>query len=439
MIGRYVRSRLHRKIFVWFGATIFFTCLVIGLVTMALGSPWKREYEGMRTLLDDRFAQVWDDPAARRELADAIATHLGASLVLLDAQGEPLPGEEGAASSCRRMARPVTVPVTRGQTTVGAVKLCSLRSSAEGPLRGVLALFIAGVMVWAASGKIARRLARPHAELARVAHEIGAGNLKSRMQINRRESREVLALAHAVNDMAARIERQLADQRELLAAVSHEIRTPLARIRIVAELSRSGGATPKMLDELDREVMEIDALVGELLASSRLDFAALTLRRLDAIEIGRRGLERGGAPEDCLQVAGGAEELPFRGDATLVARALANLLQNAHKHGLGVRTLRVGARDDRVYFEVEDQGPGFGDGEETRVFDSFYRSDNGSGPGDDGPAPARQADISLGLGLTLVRRIAEAHGGRAWAENLPGGGARVGIELARDGVAARRT
>jgi two-component system, OmpR family, sensor kinase len=438
VIGRYVRSRLHRKIFVWFGATIFFTCLIIALVTMLLGSPWKREYEGMRTLLNDRFQQVWDDPPARRELADAIATHLGASLVLLDANGEPLPGEEAAAGACRRRARPVTVQVTRGETTVGAVKLCSLRSSAEGPLRGVLALVIAGVMVWAASGKIARRLARPHAELARVAHEIGAGNLKSRMQINRRESREVLALAHAVNDMAARIERQLADQRELLAAVSHEIRTPLARIRILAELSRSGGATAKMLDELDREVMEIDALVGELLASSRLDFAALTLRRLDAIEIGRRGLERAGVAADCLQVAGAAEELPFRGDATLVARALANLLQNAHKHGRGVRTLRVGARSDRVYFEVEDQGPGFGDGEETRVFDSFYRSDHGSGPGDEG-ATARPADVSLGLGLTLVRRIAEAHGGRAWAENLPGGGARVGIELARDGVAARRS
>jgi signal transduction histidine kinase len=439
VIARYVRSRLHRKIFVWFGATIFFTCLIMALVTMALGSPWKRKMEGMRTLLGDRFAHVWLDPAERRDLANALSTNLGGSVLLLDVDGEPLPGEEGAATSCARSARTDTVPVMRGETFLGTVKLCGMRSGTEEAWRIAVALLVAGAVVWAASGKIARRLARPHAELARVAHDIGAGNLKSRMQINRRESREVLALAHAVNDMAARIERQLADQRELLAAVSHEIRTPLARIRILAELSRTGGATAKMLDELDREVMEIDALVGELLASSRLDFAALTLRRLDAIEIARRGLERSGVAHDCLEIAPGHDEVPFRGDATLVARALANLLQNAHKHGLGVRTLRVGARTDRVYFEVEDQGPGFGDGEETRVFDSFYRSDNGSGPGDEGAATARQADISLGLGLTLVRRIAEAHGGRAWAENLPGGGARVGIELARDGVAPRRS
>lgn len=436
MIGRYVRSRLHRKIFVWFGATIFFTCMVVGLVTMALGSPWKKKMDGGRALVSDLFEHVWDQPDERRRLAASISANLGGSVALVGSDGQPLAGEEGAVTSCQRFSRPERVPVRRGETTLGEVRLCGMRSGAEEIWRGALALLIAGVVVWAASGKIARRLARPHAELARVAHDIGSGNLKSRMKINRRESREVLALAHAVNDMASRIERQLADQRELLAAVSHEIRTPLARIRILAELARGGGTTTKTLDELDREVMEIDALVGELLASSRLDFAALTLRRLDAIEIARRGLERSSAPGDCLEVEGTADEVPFRGDATLVARALANLLGNAHKHGLGVRKLRVGARAGCVYFEVEDQGPGFGDGEETRVFDSFYRSDNGhSGPGEEGSV--RQADVSLGLGLTLVRRIAEAHGGRAWAENLPGGGARVGIELARDGTARR--
>ena len=100
--------------------------------------------------------------------------------------------------------------------------------------------------------------------------------------------------------MAARIERQLADQRELLAAVSHELRTPLARIRLLVEIARRRGAagsgkpTPATLDEIEREAIEIDTLVGELLASARLDFQALSRSRSTRWRSARRALERAG-------------------------------------------------------------------------------------------------------------------------------------------------
>jgi two-component system, OmpR family, sensor kinase len=115
------------------------------------------------------------------------------------------------------------------------------------------------------------------------------------------------------------------------------------------------------------------------------------------------------------------------GDATLLGRALANLLDNARKHGQGAEALRLFEREGQLAFCVEDRGPGLLPGEETRVFEPFYRKDRGG--------EAREAG-SLGLGLALVRRIARAHGGDTFAENRPGGGARVGFTLRREGPPA---
>ena len=100
-----------------------------------------------------------------------------------------------------------------------------------------------------------------------------------------------------------------------------------------------------------------------------------------------------------------------------MARALANLLDNARKHGGGLDAVGVHARDGAVTFAVSDRGRGFAPGEEERVFDRFTRGGNGGGHG------------ALGLGLALVKRIAEAHGGRVEAANRAGGGARVTLEL----------
>ncbi len=101
------------------------------------------------------------------------------------------------------------------------------------------------------------------------------------MKLRRHHRDEVGEIAEAVNDMAVRIERQLSGQRELMAAVSHETRTPLARLRVLVELERSKPEDPKRLDAIEAELIEIDSLVGQLLARSRLDFSALDQRHLD--------------------------------------------------------------------------------------------------------------------------------------------------------------
>ena len=133
-------------------------------------------------------------------------------------------------------------------------------------------------------------------------------------------------------------------------------------------------------------------------------------------------LERAGQPVSLLEVR--TKDTKLVADPTLVARALANLLANGASHGDGVRALVVRDGDGGLVFPsgLEDRGPGFAAGEEARVFESFYQR----------PGSETRDRGALGLGLTLVRRIAVAHGGRAFAENREGGGGRVGILLPRD-------
>jgi two-component system, OmpR family, sensor kinase len=413
----YVRERLRRRLFVWFGATIVLTAVTVVFVFVHTGGEDSRVHDihRLQAFAGGRFERVWDTPAEREELARALSRDLAMSVTLAGADGAAL-GSYGDPCSHASMH----VPVMREGLPLGEVRVCADRFRPQ-PWRWVLAIFVTMTFLWAGASRIAGRISRPMAELARVAGELGAGNFTARVRIPRRHHfGEAAALAATMNDMAARVQRHLAEQRELLAAVSHEMRTPLARIRLLTEMARGQGASDKTLDDLDREVMEMDALVGDLLASSRMDFAALSKRPLDAVETASRALERAGADPASLVVEREGEgeargpELRVDADATLLGRALANLLDNANKHGGGVEALRVKRMNGHVHFEVEDHGDGFGAGEEARIFEPFYR---------------RGENGSLGLGLALVKRIAEAHGGRAYAENREGGGARVGVEL----------
>ena len=125
-----------------------------------------------------------------------------------------------------------------------------------------------------------------------------------------------------------------------------------------------------------------------------------------------------------LRVEGPAEDRVISIDATLVQHAVLNRLTNAEKHGGGATGVSVRSRPGWVVVEVEDSGGGFAPGEEQRVFLPFtFREPS---------APSADASgVSLGLGLALVKRIADAHGGQVYARNRPAGGATVGLELPR--------
>lgn len=414
----FVRARLHRRIFAWFGLSIFVTGIALGAVTTlvdrATGTGYKREIERANTFIADQFAKVWDRADERAALAASIARDFDVRVELRDAAGAPI---APFGEACKRPL--FDAAVRREGAAMGKVRVC-MDPRPAGPRWGWIVPLVAGAVLWAASGRIAKRLARPLGDLARVAEDLGRGKLDSRVDVRCYEHGEVGVVAEAMNEMATRIQKQLDDQRELLATVSHELRTPLSRIRLLTEIARDGGEPGHAFDEIDREVIELDQLVGDLLASSRLDFSALTTKEVSAAEAASRAVSRAGLdPAEVLCVSD--DSLRLAADPTLLARALANLIDNAGRHGGGAKRVAVRAVGDRVAFEVEDSGPGLAVGEEERIFEPFYQGS--SGP--DG-APKKGA---LGLGLALVRRIAEAHGGRAFAENRAEGGARVVLEV----------
>jgi signal transduction histidine kinase len=423
-VQAYFRGRMHRRIFMWFGATIFMTLLLVFVVMRALGGQpqWHRDFDRGRAFVEHRFSEVWDDEASRQKLARGVAEDLDVDVELLDTRGARI---DLVGETCNH---PYVLPVEKAGHALGEVRICAGRHYAGTGWKIAVPLLISFAMLWGASGAIARRVSRPLGQLAQIAEDLGRGQLSSRRRIGHNHHGEVRILAEALDDMATRIEKQLADQRALLATVSHEIRTPLARIRLLVELAKDAPDKPaaaKTLEELDREVVEIDTLVGDLLASSRIDFTAITRTRLDANDVAQGAVERTGIDPSRLVVE--SPHVTFEGDATLVARAVANLIENATRHGRGATTVRVVARGDDarfIAFEVEDDGDGFAPGEEAKVFEPFYRR---AAPGTDAKSPAP----GVGLGLALVKRIAEAHGGRAYAANRAEGGALVGIELAR--------
>ena len=236
--GRRPRS-LQSKMFFWFGATILMTGLTVGAVMWLLGSSgptWHQEFARVQRFTLGRFARVWDAPPERDEFARSIARDLDVDVQLTDADGRVL-GTFGEPLTCPGAG----VKVTRGHEVLGGLKVCATRHHGFGPLRLMTALGVAGAMLWGASGVLARKLSRPIAELVRVAQDIGAGRLSSRVRPGRHPVGEVRVLGEVLNDMASRIEQQMKDQRALLATVSHEIRTPLARMRLLIEMARGGG------------------------------------------------------------------------------------------------------------------------------------------------------------------------------------------------------
>jgi two-component system OmpR family sensor kinase len=291
------------------------------------------------------------------------------------------------------------------------------RFYAPGPWMPLLTMFAAGNVVWGLSGIAARRIARPLRELARVANQIGAGKLDQRVNLQW-GAQEIRELGLAFNDMASRVEAQVKSQKELLGAVSHELRTPLARLRVLVGSMADQGADEKLVSNMEREILELDALVGELLAGARVDAGALSRRPLDVADTVHVCLERIGLTQSVVEIAPGSERVDA--DATLLSRALTVLLDNARKHGGTQVWVFVDRVEGRTRFCVEDDGDGFDPVDLPTLFTPFVRGR--------GQSPDEQR--GLGLGLYLVRRIAEAHGGESFAQNRPDGGASVGFTLA---------
>ena len=291
-----------------------------------------------------------------------------------------------------------------------------------------------GVAVALGAYPIMRRLTLRLEALQRGVERWGAGDLSAR--VNTSGSDEIAFLAERFNNAAERIETLMESHKSLLANASHELRSPLARIQMSLELMPLARSSPQRM-EISRSITELDQLIDEILLASRLDakqadaepFETLDLTGLAAEECARTNAELSAElaadAGDARTTSGNttsAHSLTVQGSPRLLRRLIRNLLENARRYSTGdvnlaLAKIRVGSRALAV-ITVHDRGPGVPAAQRERIFEPFYRL-----PG------ASERDGGVGLGLALVKSIAQRHGGTVRCEARPGGGASFIVEL----------
>ena len=328
-------------------------------------------------------------------------------------------------------------------------------------LQGIgLVIVLAMVFVAVAAGAypVVRRLTRRLESLKQGVEQFGAGQLNHRVEVSGQD--EVAAVAASFNVAAARVEALVRSHQSLLANASHELRSPLARMKMA--VSMLADASPeqgrRLKTEIDTNVAELDALVEEVLLASRLDaapalgqatvvdllgIAVEEAARVDAVVSGagagvvtaEPAADRSGFPGDVEPSSAGratsagpgsptpgpaAPAAPFSvvGEERLLRRALRNLLENARRYGGGAVSVTLQTRGSAVLVQVCDRGSGVPETMRERIFEPFFRL----------PGHAEQAG-GVGLGLSLVKQIAERHGGSVRCEARPGGGSCFVLEL----------
>jgi signal transduction histidine kinase len=327
---------------------------------------------------------------------------------------------ETAVGTVRYLAVPIGGSEVDGVFVVAA-SLSSERREVEEAVRLAAlvllsVLLIASVLAWVVAG----RVLAPLRLLAETARSIGESDLTRRIPVTGRD--EIADLSHTFNAMLDRLQAAFGAQRQFVSDASHELRTPITIVRGHLELL---GDDPEerretialVTDELDRMSRFVDDLL--LLAKAERD---------DFLRVSQ--VELGALTDELFDKARGLGarnwQLEARGDAIIVAdrqrltQALMGLAQNAVQHTVDGDPIWLGSEADarEAHLWVRDSGPGVGADDQERIFARFSRA-----------SASRRRSEGAGLGLAIVRAIAEAHGGRAAVSSRPGTGATFTVTI----------
>lgn len=461
------RRSLAVRLSLWFAAmfTVGFTA-IFGLLYWTLGRQIEAQEAEALQLRLQQYADIYGASGLnglRQRVAEDSASPRVRSLFirLIGPRGDPVwglipPGwiEEDA----RRVAVPdgwggwterrtytVRVPkdeqqdlAVAGRVLPGGLLLQVGRSTDSravllAPLRKTF-LWVGGAVVlvgFAAGVVAARRATRPLRDVIATAQRIIAtGALDARVPSPKRDD-DVAELVRAFNTVLDKNAGLLRAMREALDNVAHDLRTPLTRLRGTAELAlqgaASGGGAGAQTDALADCVEQADDVLRLLRTLMEISEAEVGMLKLDKSECDLSGLARSAAElyaevaeakPVTLQVEG---EMPLRvlGDATRLRQAIANLVDNAVKYtpAGGRVSVRVAREGDDAVVSVSDTGPGVPVAEQTRVWERLYRGD------------WSRSERGLGLGLSMVRAIIEAHGGHVGLRNAAEGGAVFELRL----------
>ncbi len=298
----------------------------------------------------------------------------------------------------------------------------------------ILALGLAGLGGYA----LARRALAPLDEMAGQAERITSENLHERLPTESVDD-ELGHMARVFNCTLTRLEQSFEQLRRFTSDASHELRTPLTLIRSVGEVGLQKGRTAEEYREIVgsmlEEVNRLTRLLDSLLTISRADAGQISLRpaliRMPDLARECAGLFEALAEEKgvCLSVEA-ASSANIQGDPILLRQAVVNILHNALKYSSsgGVVVLRSVDLASGCAIEVEDDGPGIPEEHRERIFDRFYRLDEGRSRGAGG----------AGLGLSIAKWTVQAHGGRIDLRPAPGGGCIFRITLPAAGCAPNR-
>jgi signal transduction histidine kinase len=282
------------------------------------------------------------------------------------------------------------------------------------PLRSLTILFllvvgVVGLSIWAI-----QRLTAPFRVFATAATRLATD--VNAPPIDEHGPSEVRRAIRVFNTMQEKLQRFIEDRTQMVAAVSHDLRTPITRLRLRAEYIKDRTQAAKFLADLK----EMEDMIAGVLSFAKEDAlseptTAVDLRALlqgICDDLTDRGFEVSFAPSG---------RLPYRCKRLSIRRCLNNVLENAVKYGVGV-DVSFDCSDSEIRIRVDDRGPGIPEHLREQVFRPFFRLES-----------SRSRDSGgCGLGLTVARTIARAHGGDVLLSERPGGGLRATIVLTQD-------
>jgi len=416
-----MRSRLFWKVYLTIIASLVLL-LVAGTMIWRLG-PGGEDF-GWNERRQHFVATYFSEPGDRQalagdvaRLAQALRLDVGiydADGALIISAGDPLPAEIATIERWRGLERGYLMAgrLDDGSRVVARFDDPADRGDSRNPFIAIaIAAIVIGIGAWPLVRSLTGRLER----LRGGVESWGNAARLPRVAVEGRD--EIAALATGFNRAAERIESLIEAHRSLLANASHELRSPLARLRMAVE-RQAAQPSEALQAEIVRNLAEMDELVGEILLASRLD-------RLDAPEhaepvdlLGLVAEEAAFAnlPDEAISVTGGCGLVT--GDARLLRRMIRNLILNAARHGAPPIEISVAEDPGSAIIRIRDHGPGLPPESAVRIFERFYR-----------PQGASEASGGWGLGLSLVRQIAEKHGGSVRLEDTAGPGAAFVVRL----------
>ncbi len=324
-------------------------------------------------------------------------------------------GEEGFTGEEAKLS----MAVYRGSSLLGYgfVGLAEPFSIGFGLLHSVLVLGVIALIAW----PLAVSLLKPVRALGDTMNRFGAGDLSAR--VAKPGNDEIGELAVGFNHLADRIRELLQSEKMLLASLSHDLRTPLQRVRLALELATDPGGAPddtRHLSSVSADLNDLDELLSEILVVARLDEARtasdglLTKQTVPPDELIAECVERFEAahPERTVRWLEGPPLPLCEMDPRFVKRAVLNLLDNAARYSPRTEPIEIASRveADHLVVEVRDRGPGIPPELHERIFEPFFRGEAAAGD-----------SSGSGLGLSIVQRIAKAHGGQVSVKSSTSG------------------